>query len=102
RTINNIIFTTKDDFLLIDFYAQTFLWHQIRRIISALIKVRSGKLEKELIIDALDNPDNKVDFGLAPAEPLILKDIVYNFDLEYNESQFKKVKQLEKKIISSL
>jgi len=102
RTINNIMFSTKDDFLLIDFYAQTFLWHQIRRIISALIKVGSGKLEKELIIDALDNPDNKVDFGLAPAEPLILKDIVYNFDLEYNESQFKKVKQLEKKIISSL
>ena len=102
RTIDNIIFTQKDDFLIIDFFAQTFLWHQIRRIISALIKVGNGKLEKAQIIEALANPDKKVDFGLASAEPLILKDIVYDFDLEYNESQFKKVKKLEKKIISSL
>ncbi|MCK4902429.1 MAG: tRNA pseudouridine(38-40) synthase TruA [Thermoplasmatales archaeon] len=102
RTIDNIILTPKDDFLIIDFFAQAFLWHQIRRIISALIKIGSGKLEKEQIIEALANPDKKVDFGLAPAEPLILKDIVYNFDFEYNESQFKKVKKLEKKIISSL
>jgi len=101
RTIDNIIFTLEDAFLIIDFYAQTFLWHQIRRIISALIKVGSGKLEKNQIIDALNNPDVKVDFGLAPAEPLILKDIVYDFEFEYDRQQINKLKQLEKTIISS-
>ena len=102
RAVDNIIFTIEDTLLIIDFYAQTFLWHQIRRIISALIKIGSGKLVKEQIRDSLANPNKKVDFGLAPAENLILIDIVYNFDFEYNESQFKKVKKLEKKIISSL
>lgn len=100
RTIDNVVFTEKGDFLVIDFYAQTFLWHQIRRIVSAMEKVGSGKLEKEDIIEALHNPDKKVDFGLAPAEPLILKDVDYDFEFEYDKKQLSKVKQLEKKIIS--
>ena len=91
RTIDNIIFTSEDDILIIDFYAQTFLWHQIRRIISALIKVGSNKIEKEQIINALDNPKKKIDFGLAPAEPLVLMDIVYNFEFEYNKKSLKKL-----------
>ena len=102
RTINNIVFALEDDFLIVDFYAQTFLWHQIRRIISALIKVGNGKLEKEQIIDALDNPNKKVDFGLAPAEPLILKNIIYDFDFEYDNNILQKYKRLENKIISSI
>jgi len=100
RTIDNILFTLENDFLIIDFYAQTFLWHQIRRIISALIKVGRGKLEKEQIIAALDTPDKNVDFGLAPAEPLILKDIVYGFEFEYSKKQINNLKQLEKTITS--
>jgi len=102
RTIDNIIFTLEDDFLIVDFYAQTFLWHQIRRVISALIKIGNDKLEKEQIIEVLDNPDKKVDFGLAPAEPLILKDIVYDFEFEYNKKLLNKVKDLERKITSSI
>jgi len=55
----------------IDFYAQTFLWHQIRRMISALIKVGKGKITETQIMNALGNPDKKIDFGLASAGPLI-------------------------------
>ena len=102
RTIDNIIFALEDDFLIVDFYAQTFLWHQIRRIVSALIKVGNGKLEKEQIIVALDNPDKKVDFGLASAEPLVLSDIVYDFDFEYDKKILKELDLLEEKIFSSL
>ena len=102
RTIDNIIFTYKDEFLIIDFYAQTFLWHQIRRIISALIKIGNGKLEKEQVIEALDNPTKKVDFGLAQPEPLILKNIIYDFKFEYKKDYLKKLKELEETIVSSL
>lgn len=102
RTIDNIIFALEDDFLIVDFYAQTFLWHQIRRIVSALIKVGNGKLEKEQIIVALDNPDKKVDFGLASAEPLVLSDIVYDFDFEYDKKILKELDLLEEKIFPSL
>ena len=92
RIIDNIVVMEKDDFFVIDFYAQTFLWHQIRRIISAVEKVGKKKLGEEHITEALDFPDKKIDFGLAPAEPLILKDIVYDFDFKYDKDYLKKVK----------
>jgi tRNA pseudouridine38-40 synthase len=102
RTIDNITITPTDNFLVIDFYAQTFLWNQIRRIVSAMEKIRKGLIEKKQIIDALQNPDEKVDFGLAPAEPLILKDIIYNFEFKYIENFSKRLDDFEKKIVSTL
>ncbi len=102
RIIDNIIVTENNDFFVIDFYAQTFLWHQIRRIISAMEKVGTGKLEEEQIIEALNNPDKKVDFGIAPAAPLILKDIMYDFNFEYEKYYSKTLNDLEKRIVNSL
>ncbi|MCK5258337.1 MAG: hypothetical protein KAJ69_02360, partial [Thermoplasmatales archaeon] len=102
RGIDNIVFTWEGNFLVIDFLAQTFLWHQIRRIISAIIKVEKGKIEKKDVIDALENPDKKMDFGLAPAEPLILKDIVYDFEFEYDEKSMDRLNKLENQILKRL
>ena len=102
RIIDNIIVTENNDFFVIDFYAQTFLWHQIRRIISAMEKVGMGKLEEEEIIEALNNPDKKVDFGIALAGPLILKDIMYDFNFEYEKYYSKTLNDLEKRIVNSL
>ena len=99
RIIDNIVFSRVDSYLIIDFYAQTFLWNQIRRIISALVKVGTGKLEKENIVEALCNPDKSFDFGLAPAEPLVLKDIVYDFDFKYSKKLLIKLEDLKKKIL---
>ena len=101
RNIENIIFTfDKDDLLIIDFFAQTFLWHQIRRIISALEKIGKNKIQKQDIVEALCNPEKDYDFGLAPAEPLILKDIIYDFNFEYKPNQLNKINELEDKIKS--
>jgi tRNA pseudouridine38-40 synthase len=102
RIIDNIVLSKTENFLLLDFYAQTFLWNQIRRIISALIKIGNEKLERQEIIEALCNPDKLVDFGLAPAEPLILKDIVYDFNLEIEKNQSIKLEKLRKKILNSI
>jgi len=102
RTIDNITIKEKNNFFVIDFYAQTFLWHQIRRIISAIEKIGKRKTTKQQLIEALNNPDKKVDFGLAPPEPLILKDVIYDFSFEYNKNNLKKMKELETKISNSL
>jgi tRNA pseudouridine38-40 synthase len=102
RIIDNIVFSKVDEYLEIDFYAQTFLWNQIRRIVSALEKVGNGKLEKQDIAEALYNPYKKVDFGLAPAKPLILKDIVYDFDFRYNKQLLIKLETLKKRILDNL
>jgi len=101
RTIDNIVFGREKNVLVIDFFAQTFLWHQIRRMVSALEPVGSGKLEEDQIISALDNPDEKVDFGLASAEPLILKNVVYDFEFEYNGKLLDKLKFFETKIVQA-
>jgi len=102
RIIDNIVFLESDSYLLINFYAQTFLWNQIRRIISALEKVGKGKLEKENIVEALCNPDKLFDFGLAPAKFLFLKDIVYDFDFKYSKKLLIKLEELKKRILSNL
>ena len=46
RTIDNIVVGEKQDFLVLDFYAQTFLWNQIRRIVSAVEKIGDGTLSR--------------------------------------------------------
>ena len=102
RNVDNILVTEHEDFYIIDFYAQTFLWHQIRRVVSALEKVVSGKLEKGQIADALANPDKKVDFGLVTAEPLILKEVIYDFEFDCDEKLLSAKSDMERQIISSL
>jgi len=102
RTIDNIVLREEDDFFIIDFYAQTFLWNQVRRVVSAIEKVGIRKLAKKQITDALDNTDKKVDFGLAPPEPLILRDVIYDFEFECSKNYFKRLEEFEKRIISSL
>jgi len=99
RSIENILIDFKKDFIIFDFFAQTFLWNQIRRIISALVKIGMEKIEKEQIIEALQNPNNKVDFGLAPAEPLILTDIIYDFEFKLENKFHRLLNDLEKNII---
>ena len=66
---------------------------------AALIKIGNSKIEKEQIIEALNNPNKNVDFGLAPAEPLILKDIVYDFEFEYDKKLLYKLSLFEESII---
>ncbi|MEM4259008.1 MAG: tRNA pseudouridine(38-40) synthase TruA [Candidatus Thermoplasmatota archaeon] len=102
RTINNILISTYDRFYVIDFYAQTFLWNQIRRIISAIQRLSSGKTTKEQILDALSNPTIRSDFGLAPPEPLFLKDVIYDFSFRYHPIMEKKLKTLERQILQRL
>jgi tRNA pseudouridine38-40 synthase len=102
RTIDNIVIGETKNFVTFDFYAQTFLWHQIRRIISSIEKAVIGKIEKEQILDALDKPELKVDYGVSPAEPLILKNIIYGFNFEYDNNCFDRLKMFENKIIRNI
>jgi tRNA pseudouridine38-40 synthase len=102
RTIDNIVIVEKKDFLILDFYAQTFLWNQIRRIVSALEKRGKGVLSNEQIRDALENPDAKVDFQVVAPEPLILKDVMYDFSFEYVKDYKKNLQIFENRIIGLL
>jgi tRNA pseudouridine38-40 synthase len=102
RTIDMIICIEEKDFFILDFYAQTFLWNQVRRVVSALEKVARGKFKQRQIIDALSFPEKKMDFGLAPAEPLLLKNVIYNFQFKYEKKSLPRLRRLEQRVVSSL
>lgn len=102
RTIDNIVLYEKQDFLILDFYAQMFLWNQIRRIVSALKKVGEGTITENAIRYALLYPEKKIDYQIAAPEPLILKDVVYDFPFEYVKDSRKKLLSFENRIVASL
>jgi len=89
-------------FLVLDFAAQTFLWHQVRRMVAGLIKVGFGKLTKEDLAEALAHPEVRVDFGLAPAEPLILREVRYPFLFDELSDTASLLSGLEQGIIARL
>ena len=102
RTLDNIIVVEQQGFLVLDFYAQTFLWNQIRRIVSALKKAGEETLTHQAIKQALLHPEKRVDFQLAPSDPLILKDVVYDFSFECTKGYKTTLRVFEEKIVASL
>jgi len=56
----------------------SFLWNQVRRIAMAVHSMELGRLDYDEVRDALHRPEVSVDFGVAPAEWLILWDVVWN------------------------
>lgn len=102
RAIDAIVVHDQREFLVLDFYAQTFLWNQIRRVVSALKKAGAGTLTQHAIRQALLHPEQRVDFQLAPSEPLILKDVLYDFSFEYVKGYNKTLHILEERIVQSL
>jgi len=86
RKIDRIEIGKKDIFYTIDFYAESFLWNQIRRIVSAMDKVSRGLVDFSEIKDALYAKERK-DFGLAIPEALVLVDVKYDFEFEKDKNQ---------------
>lgn len=79
RKIDRISLKKRGDIIKIDFEGKSFLWNQIRRIVSAIIKAGEGKVELEEIENAL-NKKIKKSFGISPAKNLVLVDIKYDFN----------------------
>ncbi len=102
RCLEELLVADSGRFLVLDFAAQTFLWHQVRRMVAGLIKVGFGKLSREDLAEALAHPEIRVDFGLAPAEPLILQEVRYPFLSDNLLVSPEMLLRLEQEIISRL
>ena len=100
RSIDNINIIDFESFFILEFCAQTYLWHQIRRIVSAILKVKKQKNTKQEIMYALTHPEKQYDFGVASPEQLILNDIIYPFSFQIDENGLRKKEELKEKIIS--
>ena len=67
-------------------FAESFLWNQIRRMASSLHKFAKNDIELDEIALALEKPEETLDFGLAPADGLILwslghRDFSHKFEI---------------------
>lgn len=100
KVIDDILIRERDNLVYIDFYAQSYLWHQIRKIISALNKVEKCTIGVEDLMQALNNPNKKVDYGLSPPEPLLLIDVVYDFDFIYYDKALDKLMKFKNHLLN--
>jgi len=102
RSIDNILVTENKSFIIIDFFAQTFLWHQLRRIIGAVLSLAQGKHSYEDITQALVQPTQPLDLGMASACNLVLYDVVYDFSFDISSERKKTLKKFERQLISQM
>jgi tRNA pseudouridine38-40 synthase len=91
RTIDAIEVQRKGDFLYMDFRAKSFLWHMVRRIVSAIVQVVEQQITIDELIHALEGKGD-YDFGLVEAESLILMDVLYDLDFEIQDNNLERVK----------
>ena len=49
-----------------------------------------------------DNPDKKIDFGMASSEPLVLFDVNYDLDFEYDKKSMKKLSIFKKNLLNDI
>ncbi len=102
KKIDDISIRERDGFCCIEFYAQSFLWHQIRKIMSALFKAEKGKIISKDMIEALNNPYKKIDFGIAASKPLVLLDVNYDFGFKYDKKALEKLFIFKKKLLNNI
>ncbi len=82
-TLGNLISAdiwTDGGLMILDCSAVYFLWNQVRRMMSAIAAVGRGDAENEDVLRALEGED--ISFGVARADGLTLRDVVYR-DLEF-------------------
>jgi tRNA pseudouridine38-40 synthase len=92
RTIDSIEVSKQGNFIILDFKAQSFLWHMIRRIVKAVNDYELGNLAADDIRKALSGKA-KVDLGIAEPEPLILMDIGYDCKFEIKSEKLRALKE---------
>lgn len=71
--------TREADATALDFRAPSFRWNLVRRIVAAALQVEAGACNPEQIQRALEG-SIRMDFGLAPPEPLTLMDVEYDVE----------------------
>jgi tRNA pseudouridine38-40 synthase len=77
REIFEAVWDLQDDELWFEIEANAFLYHMVRRLVSALLAVGNGKMELDDLLAAVQDPNRKWDGGLAPSQGLCLLRVNY-------------------------
>lgn len=101
RTLDAIEVSKEKGLIILDFKAQSFLWHMVRRIVKAMMDGAEGRISQEDIKNALDS-EQKADFGIAPPGPLILMDVKYDFEFKVDRIKLRDLEVILKKDLHML
>lgn len=73
RTIDSIEISDANQFIVIDFKAESYLWNMVRRIVWMIDAGSAGAIDEECIGPEVTKSPRRI--GLAPAESLLLMDV---------------------------
>lgn len=85
RSLTRATLRTTRGELRFEFEAPNFLWHQVRRMVAASLAVGRGDATVAELEAALRDSKRGKDWGLAPAEPLVLEDVDYGFRFKVDQ-----------------
>ena len=78
RTIEEIILSRQNEFILMDIRANAFLHHMVRNIMGVLMTIGRGEQEEDWSLEVLQNCDRTLAGKTAPAAGLYLVKVQYD------------------------
>ncbi|MBI4393833.1 MAG: tRNA pseudouridine(38-40) synthase TruA [Euryarchaeota archaeon] len=84
RRIDSINAVPRSGFVEATFVGESFLWHQVRRIVEAARRVAAGDIPLKTVELALSR-EREADLGISPPDGLILMDVAYDFSFTTDE-----------------
>lgn len=84
-TLDTAKLNKRDNILEFEFISRSFLWNQVRKMVSLILAIGSGKYTLEVIDEVLNPQSSEPKGGIRPVPPegLVLYDVQYK-DLKFN------------------
>jgi len=101
RNLKKIAIEKKDDFLVLSFVGDSFLWEMARRITNALKMVGSGEINADDLKKYFE-PDKRAKLPPAPPEGLVLWKVMYDFEFEPEEYSIIRLKRALEENLQSI
>lgn len=78
-TLETAKFKLQNNLLEFEFSSRSFLWNQVRKMVSLILDIGSGKYPPEIIDEILNPPTSEPKGGIKPVPPdgLVLYDVYY-------------------------
>lgn len=78
RKVDRIDIMRQGDYLIFTFHGNGFLQNMVRILVGTLLEVGFGRMDREQIREALDNPERQKAGPTAPPQGLCLMEVDYN------------------------
>lgn len=96
RTVHATSARREGPFVVIDVTGESFLWNQVRRMVSAAVRVADGRVAAKDVEMTLAR-GTRADLGTADPEPLILLDVEYD-GLAFHEDRARVAPRLDARV----